>query len=167
RLHAVLQREDNGVRADERFQQPGRALDVVELHREDDDVDGADRRGVVGGLDRRNMDVALRTPDVEAARLHGRQVRAAGDERDVLACRRQASSEVPTDTARAENRNGHDSSLIASRLTTGSSPSTVALWTAPRGTSTQSPVPSTARCPPMTSRKRPDTTASILLTPCA
>ena len=54
----------------------------------------------------------------------------------------------------------------ASSETAGSSPITAALCVTPRGTLTHSPGPSIATWPPMTRRNRPETTASILSTPC-
>lgn len=54
---------------------------------------------------------------------------------------------------------------VASRLTTGSAPTTSALWSAPRGTARQSPASRTASTSPIVIRNRPETTASILSMP--
>ena len=64
----------------------------------------------------------------------------------------------------SEDRDLHN--LTASRLTTGSSPITDALWMVPRGISIHSPGPSTFMWPRTTRRKRPESTASILSTSC-
>ena len=50
-VDAVLKRDHDRVGTDERRQQCQRALGVVQLDREEDDVDRTDRRGVVGGAD--------------------------------------------------------------------------------------------------------------------
>ena len=51
-LDAVLKRKHHRVGTDERRERGQRALGVVELHREEHDVDGTDRRRVVGGATR-------------------------------------------------------------------------------------------------------------------
>ena len=76
-----------------------------------------------------------------AAAQPDQQVLAARDERDVVPGLRESAAEVAADAAGAEYRNLH--SFTASRLTTGSSPMTAALWTVPRGISIQSPAVST------------------------
>ena len=59
---------------------------------------------------------------MQAVVLHRREMRAAREEGDVLACRRQPAAEIAADAARPEDRDLH--SFTASRLTTGSSPIT-------------------------------------------
>src|SRR5689334_19669636 len=117
-------------------------------------------------------------------------MRAARDEEHVGAGRRETSAEIPADPTRADHCQPHHSrpsraraarmsfvgivyqlalnapALTASNEITGSSPRTAALWVTPRGTSAQSPGPSSATWPPMIRRNRPETTASTLSTPC-
>jgi hypothetical protein len=62
---------------------------------------------------------------VQAVLLQRGEVRAAGEEGDVFARRRQAPAEIAADAARSEDRDLHN--FTASRLTTGSSPITDAL----------------------------------------
>jgi hypothetical protein len=59
-VHAVLQRHHAGVRSDERSGRCCGRLGVVELDREDHEVDRADRGGVVVRLRRPDQDVAER-----------------------------------------------------------------------------------------------------------
>src|SRR4029453_15113896 len=105
------------------------------------DIDRTDRLRPIGRLHLRQMHIAERAGDVEAVLLHRREMRAARQERHVLARRREPSAEITPAATGAENCNLH--SFTASRLTTGSSPITEALWMVPRGISIHSPGPST------------------------
>ena len=107
-VHAVLESDDDGLGADERRQQRERALGVVQLHREEDDVDGTDRRGIVGGVDAREVGVALRALNPEAARAQRLEVRAAREKRDVGAGGSQTSAEIAADAAAADDRDAHE-----------------------------------------------------------
>ena len=49
-VDAVLQGDDDGVGTNHRLERGRRGVDVVQLHGEQDDVDRADVRGIVGGL---------------------------------------------------------------------------------------------------------------------
>ena len=60
-------------------------IDVVQLHREQHDINRTDRLRPIGGLHFRQMHVALRARDVQAVVLHRREMRAAREEGDVLA----------------------------------------------------------------------------------
>ena len=57
----------------ERVECSGGGLEVVHLDGEEDGVDRADRRGIVGRLDVRQVQVALRALEPQAARPAGRQ----------------------------------------------------------------------------------------------
>src|SRR6186997_1578859 len=110
------------------------------------------------------MHVAERAGDVKATLLHRGEVRAARQECDVLSSGRELGAEISADATGSEDRDLHN--LTASRLTTGTSPITDALWMVPRGISIHSPGPSTFMWPRTTRRKRPESTASILSTSC-
>ena len=53
------------------------------------------------------MEIALGAGDAEAARAERLEVRAAREERDVDAGRREAAAEVPADAAAADDRDPH------------------------------------------------------------
>jgi hypothetical protein len=83
-LHAVLQRDDAGVRADDRQDRFRGRFGVAQLHREDHHVDLAEGRGIVGCLHLGQMDRPVAF-EREAVLLHGLQMLATRDERDVRA----------------------------------------------------------------------------------
>ena len=68
---------------------------------------GTDRRRIVGGRDARQMDVALRAVDAQAARAQRLEVGAAREEGDVGAGRREPAAEVAADAAAADDRDPH------------------------------------------------------------
>ena len=68
---------------------------------------GPTRRGIVGGLDARQMEVAVRAVDAKAALAQRGEVRAAREERDVGARRREPAAEIAADAAGADNRDAH------------------------------------------------------------
>ena len=107
-VHAVLKRDDERVGSDERRQHSCRLVRVVQFDREEDDIDGADRGGVVGRLHACHLVVALRTVDPKTALAKSRKMRAAGDERHVRARLRQTSAKIAADAAAAKDRNTHN-----------------------------------------------------------
>ncbi len=107
-VHAVLKRHDERVGSDERRQHSCRLFGVVQFDGEEDDIDGADRGGVVGRLHARHLVIALRTVDSKTALAKSRKMRAAGDERHVRARLRQTSAKIAADAAAAKDRNAHD-----------------------------------------------------------
>lgn len=81
RHDAVLERDDSRLRPD---QGPDiLRLGVVELHRHQDQVNGADGGGVVGHVGRVDVKVAVGALDTEATEPDRFQVRAPGDEMHV------------------------------------------------------------------------------------
>ena len=82
-------------------------LHVVELRRQEHDVDGADRGRIVGGGGGRDQQVPERAPDREPVRADRRQVRAARDEGHLGAGRRQPRAEVAADGAGPHDRDLH------------------------------------------------------------
>ena len=106
RLDAVLERDHHRVRADERGEPRGRAVHVVQLHREQHHVHRADRGRIVGGT-HGQVQIALRAGDSEAALLQGGKVRAACNEGDVGARVEQASPEVAAHGAGAKDCDAH------------------------------------------------------------
>ena len=89
-VDAVLQGDDAGVRADQRLRQLGGGLGVPQLDREQHDVDRADLLRIVGGVDLRQMQVAVHALDLQAVLAQRVEMGAARDEGDVVARRRHA-----------------------------------------------------------------------------
>ena len=105
-LHAVLERDDAGIRPDHREDLTPRALGVSQFHREDDHVDLADGRGVVGRLHLRKLhrlDALYR----DAVLPQGFQLGAARDEGDIRAAILQHRAVIAADAARAHDRDLH------------------------------------------------------------
>ena len=71
-VDAVLERDEPGAFADQRREARRRGFGVEELDREDHDVDGADRRWIVGGRDARQVRVPVRALDPQSARRGSR-----------------------------------------------------------------------------------------------
>ena len=107
-VDAVLQRDDRGLGADHRLDGLARALDIPQLDAKQHDIDGADAPGIVGCLGRHEMSVAAAALDFQPLALHGGKMRAACDECDIRASRRQCRTESSSDTPGADNRNTHD-----------------------------------------------------------
>ena len=106
-VDAVLQGQHRRPRAEHRRDRRQRRAAVVGLHRDDDDVDRADPAGVFF-RGRVNGEVAERgTPDLQAPRADRLEVRAPGDERDVMTGTREPRTVVSADRTRPENRETH------------------------------------------------------------
>ena len=103
----VLQGDDPGVAADQRRERPGRRVGRAELHGDEDEVDGSDRRRIVGGVDAGEGHVAERALQPEAVPPQRLEVRAPGDEVDRLAGLRQPRPDIPADAAGAHDRDAH------------------------------------------------------------
>src|SRR5216684_4215707 len=105
-LDTVLEGDHRRVPGHQRDQRLSRGLRVVRLHAEDDEIDGShglrvgDRRDAHHGL-------ALRGSHREAASLHGLQVRATRDERDVVPRFREKRAVISADPARSEHGDSH------------------------------------------------------------
>jgi hypothetical protein len=103
-----------------RRQQLRRRVGVVQLHREEHDVDRADGGWIVGCRNGRYVEIALRALDAKTLRAQRRQMRAARDEGDVHADRRQPSAEVSAHAAAANDRDTHKTTIVALRPTPSS-----------------------------------------------
>ena len=86
------------------------------FHAEEHDVGGPDRVEAVGHRGLR-LEVALRAGNTHATLSHGAQVRAAGEERDVLAGARHAGPQVGPDRARAGDHRPHPVALASDAAT--------------------------------------------------
>ena len=115
-IDAVLQRDDSGGGADQRLDGLARAFDVPKLDAEQHDIDHADFGGIVGRLSRHQMGVAARALNFQSVALHGREMRAPRDERNVSAGLGQRRAETTPDAAGADNRNTHYQSPACRRL---------------------------------------------------
>ena len=103
---AILQRQHERVRPDERTQQGQRGGVVVGLDRVQDDVDGAD----VGRIFRGQHvcdEVAERAPDPQPTGLNGPQVRATRDDGHTETRVRQSRPVIPPDGARTHHGELH------------------------------------------------------------
>ena len=124
-FNPVLQRDDDGVGADQRAKPAGRDVDVVQLDGEEHDIHRPDRVDVIGRAKGGQPQVAVGTGDFQSLASQRRQLRSTRDEGDVFTSRGQPAAKVRADSTRPEDRDLHR--FTASRLTTGSSPTTVAL----------------------------------------
>src|SRR6187402_2409638 len=86
-FNAVLNRNDDGGWTKERAKLLNRGIDVVELDREEDEIDRADRGRVVGRLHARQGQIVAKALDPEPVGAQGGEVRATRDEVDVGAGR--------------------------------------------------------------------------------
>src|SRR5262249_19078231 len=109
---AVLKRNDDRVRTDERRQRRQRAFRVVELHGEEHDIDWTDRSWIISGRYVLNMHVAAGTFDSKTMLAHGRQMRAARDERHVCAPGRQPPAKITANAAAPKDRYPHGAHSI-------------------------------------------------------
>ena len=103
---AVLQRQHDRLGTAQRRQQRQHLRVGVGLHREDDEVDGADAGRVAVRLDAHHV-IAERAPHQQPALADGAQVRAAGDERHALAAAREPRPVVAPDGAGADHGDVH------------------------------------------------------------
>ena len=98
-LDAVLESDDDRVGSDERRQHRQRALGVVQLDGEEDDIGRADCGGIALCLHARKMDVPLGALDPKSPRAHRVEVRPPREKGDVGADRGQPSAKVAADPA--------------------------------------------------------------------
>jgi hypothetical protein len=103
----VLHGDDPGRGTDQRPGGCRRLLGVVELDREDHQIDRADGGRIVGRLRRLHGGVAECALDPEPLAPQGREVRAAGDEGNVLAAGREPAADIAADPAAAHDRDPH------------------------------------------------------------
>ena len=91
--------------------------------------------GIVGRLRRHEMRVAARALDLEALALHGREMRAAGDEGDVGARLGQRRAKAAADAARSDYRDTHRTLPITIRpaLQVATAPSASSILRPPSG----------------------------------
>ena len=94
-------------RPDQRLDVLARALDVPQLDAEQHEVDRPDGLRIVGRLGRHEMRLAAAALDLEAVALHGREMRAAGDEGHVRAGLCQGRAEAAADAAGPHHRYTH------------------------------------------------------------
>ncbi len=101
--YAVLQRDDAGVRSDEREDLLRGRFRIAELHREDHHVDLADGRGIIGRLHGGQMDrsIPLKRNAILPECL---QLLAPRDERHVSPALLQARPVIAADSARTHDR---------------------------------------------------------------
>ena len=91
-------------RPEQRLERCGGGLGVVELDREDHQIDRADRGWVVARLRRPDQDVAERAAQRQPVLPDGREMAAARDEGDVLPGSSEAAAHVAADPARSHDR---------------------------------------------------------------
>ncbi len=115
RLDSILQGDHCGVGADQRGDLARRFLRAPQLHREEDQVDGADRRRVVGDADRLEVEVTPWARDPQPAFAHRRELPSARDERHVLARLREPAAEVPAHRPASHDRDLHVASKSRDR----------------------------------------------------
>lgn len=98
-VDAVLEGEHRGVRTEHRVERRGSVRGVEGLHTEEDEVDFADGRGIVG---RRAVDheIAGHALDRDAVLAEGLEVLAARDEGDVVTLLGETAAVVRADAAR-------------------------------------------------------------------
>jgi hypothetical protein len=106
-LDAVLEGHDHAAAADERACPFGRALGIPELDREQHDVGRGKRARIVGDDGTLEMYVAARAAHDEPALAHRGEMRAAGDERDVVARLREPGAEIAADPTGTHDRDAH------------------------------------------------------------
>ena len=68
--------------------------------------------GSPAACDAREMDVAVRAVDAQAARAHRVEMRAAREERDVGARRGEPAAEIAADAAGADDRDPHEANVL-------------------------------------------------------
>jgi hypothetical protein len=103
-IDPVLKGDHAGLRPEQRSDRGRGNLGIVELDREDHEIDRPDASRVVGCLGRSNGDVAARAADPEAMLRNRPEMGAPRDERDVLAGRGEAAADVGADPAAAHDR---------------------------------------------------------------
>ena len=82
------------------------------LDREEDDVDFADTRWIVGRGDGFEVQIAIGAFEGQAVCPQRRQMRTARDEMNILTGRRESRAEVTANAARRHDRNFHTLLLI-------------------------------------------------------
>jgi len=97
----------DGVGPEERRKHLRGRLDVVQLDREQHDVDDADLVRIAERADARNVDVALRADDAQPAGAERVEVRATREERHVRPRRCEPSAKIAADAAAAYDRDAH------------------------------------------------------------
>ena len=107
RVDAVLQRNDRGLRPDDRADLLAGALDIPQLDAQQHVIDEADAGQVVGGLGGPDQRLAAVALDPETVRLHRREMRAARDKGDVRPGLGQRGAVGPADPAGADDRDAH------------------------------------------------------------
>ena len=106
-LDAVEERHDQGVGLEHRLHGARRVRHLPGLHGDDDDVDRSDRFGIAGRGDLLQMQVAERAEYLEAVLTHRLELRAARDERDLVASLGQARTVIPAEPACADDCKSH------------------------------------------------------------
>ena len=106
-VDAVLHRQNGRLRPDHRRDHAERGRIVVGLDRDEDDVHGPTRRGVLFGRAPHREVPECRTANLESARANGRQVRAARDEGHVVPRAGELRAVVAANRAGAENGESH------------------------------------------------------------
>ena len=98
-VDAVLQRQDGRVRSNHRRDERQRRHVVIGLDGDNDDVDGADAGRVLFRPGRHREVPQHGAADFEPAGAHGRQMRTAGDERDVMPSADELGAVIAADGA--------------------------------------------------------------------
>ena len=106
-IDAVLQGNDRSFGANDRADRRAGALDIPQLDAKQHDIDGADVRGIVGGLRRRDMHLAAIAFDLEAALPHRRQMRATRDKGDIGTRLGERGAVDRADAAGPDDRDPH------------------------------------------------------------
>ena len=106
----ILERNDHATLGNQRQDLPRRGFHVPQLDAKHDDIARRKRSGIVGEGGVGDRRVTARALDHKAAFANGGQVRAARDERHVVAGLRQSRAEVAADAAGADHRNAHRTS---------------------------------------------------------
>jgi hypothetical protein len=107
-LDAVLKRDDAGAGTDERPHRADGGVHIPQLHRQPHHVGDPDVRRVVRSADTRQMKVAERALDPQAAGAHRLEVPSARDEMHVRPGLLQPRPEVPPDPTRTNDRDTHE-----------------------------------------------------------
>ncbi len=118
RIDAVLQGNDRRRGPDHRLDGLARAFDIPQLHAEQHIVDLAHRRGIVGGLGRLQVGVAALALDPEAMVLHGGEMCATRDERDLRSSMGKGSAKATSNATGADYCNPHRKSSRCPGLVT-------------------------------------------------
>ena len=100
----VLQRDHPRTRPEQGLERCGGGLGVVELDREDHQIDRADRGRVAARLRRPDQDVAERAAQRQPVLPERREMRAPREEGDVLPGSSEAAADVAADPARSHDR---------------------------------------------------------------